>query len=92
MWPTVISRICKSAKVSNPYNQGEVLPSMERGHVDRVHSAGLPTITVYKYSPYLTEVRSQFKRYKVQGCGVPSRAIRGKVKGACPRQLVLFGA
>jgi hypothetical protein len=91
IWPTVISGIHKSAKVSCPYNQGETLLSMERDHVDRVHSGGLPTLTVHKYSPYLTKVRSQSKKYKVQGCGVPSRAIREKVKGLCLRQQVLFG-
>jgi hypothetical protein len=91
IWPTVISGIHKSTKVSYPNIQGEILPGMERDHVDRVHSGGLPTLTVHKYSPYLTEVRSQFKRYKVQGCGVPSRAIREKVKGLCLRQQVLFG-
>jgi hypothetical protein len=52
---------------------------MEEDRGDRVHSGGLPTLTVHKYIAYLTEVRSQFKRYKVQGCGVPSRAIREKV-------------
>jgi hypothetical protein len=31
---------------SHPYNQGEKHPSMERDHDDRVHSGGLPTITV----------------------------------------------
>jgi hypothetical protein len=65
---------------------------MERDQVDRVHSGGLPTLTVHKYSPYLTEVRLQCKKYKVQGCGVPSRAIRGKVKDLAYRQHVLFGA
>jgi hypothetical protein len=40
---------------------------------------------------YLREVRSQFKRYKVQRHEVPSRAIREKVMGVCPRQEVLFG-
>jgi hypothetical protein len=65
--------------------------SMERDHGGRVHSGGLPTHSMHKYSPYLTEVRTQSKRYKVQGCGVPSRAIRGKVKGLCLRQQVLFG-
>jgi hypothetical protein len=40
--------------VSCPYNQGEILPSMEGDHDDRVHSGGLPTLTVHKYSPYLT--------------------------------------
>jgi hypothetical protein len=34
----VISRIDKSTKVSCPYNQGEILPSMEGDRVDRVHS------------------------------------------------------
>jgi hypothetical protein len=81
----------KSTKVSCPYNQGEVLPSMEGDHVDRVHSGGLPTLTVHKYSPYLTLVRSQSRKYKVQGCGVPSRAIRGKVKGLSHHQYGQFG-
>jgi hypothetical protein len=80
-----------STKVSYPYNQGRKHPSMEAEYDDRVHSGGLPTLTVHKYSPYLTEVRSQSKKYKVQGCGVPSRAIRGKVKGVCPRQPALLG-
>jgi hypothetical protein len=61
-----MSGIQKSAKMSRPYDQGKTLPSMERDHVDRVHSGGLPTLTVHKYSPYLTEVRSQSKKYKVQ--------------------------
>jgi hypothetical protein len=64
---------------------------MEEGRVDRVHSGGLPTLTVHKYRAYLTVVRSQSKKYKVQGYGVPSRAIREKVKGLCLRQQVLFG-
>jgi hypothetical protein len=64
---------------------------MERDHDDRVHSGGLPTLTVHKYSPYLTEVRLQSKRYKVQGRGVPSRAIKEKVKGLSLRQQVQFG-
>jgi hypothetical protein len=57
----------------------------------RVHSGGLPTLTVHKYRAYLREVRSQFKRYKVQGYEVPSRAIREEVNGQCLRQQVLFG-
>jgi hypothetical protein len=65
---------------------------MEKGHVDRVHSGGLPTLTVHKYRAYLTEVRSQCRKYKVQGYEVPSRAIREKVKDLCLRQQVLFGA
>jgi hypothetical protein len=77
--------------MSCPYNQGETLPSMERDQYDRVHSGGLPTLTVHKYSPYLTKVRSQCNKYKIQGHGVPSRAIREKVKGLCLRQQVLFG-
>jgi hypothetical protein len=39
---------------------------MERDQDDRVHSGGLPTLTVHKYSLYLTEVWSQSKTYKVQ--------------------------
>jgi hypothetical protein len=61
----VISGTHKSTEMSCPYNQGEVLPGMERDHVDRVQSCDLPTLTVHKYSPYLIEVRSQSKRYKV---------------------------
>jgi hypothetical protein len=57
----------------------------------RVHSGGLPTLTVHKYRADLTEVRSQSQKYKVQGYGLPSRAIREKVKGLCLRQQVLFG-
>jgi hypothetical protein len=49
VWPTVISGIYKSTKVSHPTNQGEVLPSMERDRGDKVHSGGLPTLTVHKY-------------------------------------------
>jgi hypothetical protein len=64
---------------------------MEAVSDDRVHSGGLPTLTMHKYSPYLIVVRSQSKKYKVQGYGVPSRAIRGKVKGFCPRQPALLG-
>jgi hypothetical protein len=66
IWPTVISGIYKSTEVSCPYNQGEILTSMEGGHVDRVHSGGLPTLTVHKYSPYLIVVRSQSRKYTVQ--------------------------
>jgi hypothetical protein len=58
IWPTVISGTQKSTKGSHPYNQGENLPSMEEDHDDRVHTGGLPTITMPKYSPYLTVVRS----------------------------------
>jgi hypothetical protein len=65
---------------------------MEGDHVDGVHSGGSPTLTVHKYSPYLTVVRSQSRKYEVQGCGVPSRAIRDKVKGLSRRQHVWFGA
>jgi hypothetical protein len=64
---------------------------MERDQVDRVHSGGLPTLTVHKYSPYLTEEGSQCRKYKIQGYGVPSRAIREKVKGLCLRQQVILG-
>jgi hypothetical protein len=91
IWPTVVSGTQKSAEMSCPYNQGKTLPGMEKGHVGRVHSDGLPTLTVHKYRAYLTEVRSQCRKYKVQGYGVPSRAIREEVKGLCLRQQVLFG-
>jgi hypothetical protein len=64
---------------------------MEGDHDDRVHSGGLATLTVHKYSPYLTVVRSQSKKNKVQRWCIPSRAIREKVKGLCLHQLVLFG-
>jgi hypothetical protein len=87
----VVSGIYKSTKVSYPNNQGGFLPSMEEDRGDRVHSGGLPTLTMHKYIAYLTEVRTQFKRYKVQGCEVPSRTIREKVKSLCLRQRVLFG-
>jgi hypothetical protein len=39
---------------------------MDAEYDDRVHSGGFPTLTMHKYSPYLTVVRSQSKRYKVQ--------------------------
>jgi hypothetical protein len=80
-----------STKGSHPYNQGEKHPSMDRDHDDRVHSGGLPTITMPSTVLDITVERSQSRRYNVQGCGVPSRAIREKVKGLCLHQLVLFG-
>jgi hypothetical protein len=49
MWPTVISGTYKSEEVSHPYNQGRRQPSMEAEYGDRVHSGGLPTLTVHKY-------------------------------------------
>jgi hypothetical protein len=61
----VISGIYKSTKVSHPYNQGRKHPSMETEYDDMVHSGGLPTLTVHKYSPYLTVVWSESQRYKV---------------------------
>jgi hypothetical protein len=64
---------------------------MEAEYGGRVHSGGLLTPTVHKYSPYLIWVVSQSKKYKVQGYEVPSRAIRGKVNGLCYRHQVLFG-
>jgi hypothetical protein len=66
IWPTVISGILKSTKVSHPYNQGRKHTSMVAECGGRVHSGGLPTLTVHKYSPYLTVIRSQSKRYKVR--------------------------
>jgi hypothetical protein len=70
IWTTAISGIQKSTKVSYPYNQGRKHPSMEADYDDRVHNGGLTTITVPKYSPYLTVVRSQSKQ--VQGTGMVS--------------------
>jgi hypothetical protein len=64
---------------------------MERGYDDRVNSGGLPTITVQSTVLDITVERSQSRKYNVQGCGVPSRAIREKVKGSCHHQHVLFG-
>jgi hypothetical protein len=76
---------------SHPYNQGKKHPSMEIDHDDRVHSGGLPTITMPSTDLDITVERSQSREYIVQGCGVTSRAIREKVKGSCHRQHVLFG-
>jgi hypothetical protein len=86
-----ISGIQKSTKGSHPYNQGKKHPSMKIDHDDRVHSGGLPTITVPSTNLDITVERSQSKKYNVQGCGVTSRAIREKVKGSCHCQHVLFG-
>jgi hypothetical protein len=49
VWPTVLSGIQKSANVSHPYNQGRKHPSMVAEWDGRVHSGGLPTLTVHKY-------------------------------------------
>jgi hypothetical protein len=49
MWPTVISGTYESEEESHPYNQGRKHPSMEAEYDDRVHSGGLPTLTVHKY-------------------------------------------
>jgi hypothetical protein len=65
---------------SHPYNQGENHPSMERDHDDRVHSGGLPTITVPSTVLDITVGRSQSRKYIIQAWRVPSRAIREKVK------------
>jgi hypothetical protein len=64
---------------------------MEGDHGDRVHSVGLSTVTVESTVLYVTKERSQPRRYDVQGCGVPSRAIREKVKCPCHRHFVPFG-
>jgi hypothetical protein len=64
---------------------------MEVGYDDRVHSGGLPTITVPSTDLDVIVERSQSRKYIVQGCGVTSRAIREKVKGSYHRQHVLFG-
>jgi hypothetical protein len=74
-----ISGIKKSTKVSCPYNQGEILPSMEGDHGDRVHSGGLPTLTMHKYGPYLTV-------QEVQGTGMvsPIESNQGQSQGWQP--------
>jgi hypothetical protein len=79
-----ISGIHKSTKVSYPYNQGRKHPSMEEDHDDRMHSGGLTTITMPKYSPYLTVVRSQSKQ--VQGIGMvsPIESNQGQSQGWQP--------
>jgi hypothetical protein len=41
---------------------------MEADYDDRVHSGGLPTITVPSTVLDITVVSSQSKKYKVQGC------------------------
>jgi hypothetical protein len=66
---------------SYPYNQGEKHPSMKRDHDDRVHSGGLPTITVPSTVLDITVESSQSRKYIVQAWRVPSRAIREKIKG-----------
>jgi hypothetical protein len=64
---------------------------MERDHDDRVHSGGLPTITLPSTVLDITVERSQSEKYIVQAWRVPPRAIGEKVKGSCHRQHVLFG-
>jgi hypothetical protein len=76
-----ISRIQKSTKGSHPYNQGENLPSMERDHDDRVHSGGLPTITMPKDGPYVTVVRSQSKQVQDTGILCPIESNQGQSQG-----------
>jgi hypothetical protein len=41
---------------------------MEADYNDRVHSGGLPTITVPSIDLDITVERSQSRKYKVQGC------------------------
>jgi hypothetical protein len=57
---------------------------MEQDHDDRVHSGGLTIITMPKYSPYLTVVRSQSKQ--VQGTGMlsPIESNQGQSQGWRP--------
>jgi hypothetical protein len=47
--PTVISGIYLSEELSRPYNQGRKHHSMVAECDDRVHSGGMPTLTVHKY-------------------------------------------
>jgi hypothetical protein len=70
--------------VSHPYNQGENLPGMEEDYDDRVHSGGLPTITMPEYTPYITVVRSQSKQVQGTGMARPIESNQEKVKGGIP--------
>jgi hypothetical protein len=54
---------------------------MEEDHDDRVHSGGLTTITVPKYSPYLTVVRSQSKQVQATGMVSPIESNQGQSQG-----------
>jgi hypothetical protein len=62
---------------------------MEGDHDDRVHSGGLPTLTVHKYSPW--HHTSKVTVEEVQGTGMlsPIESNQGKSQGwqpssACP--------
>jgi hypothetical protein len=57
---------------------------MEEDHDDRVHSGGLTTITVPKYSPYLTVVRSQSKQVQGTGMVSPIESNQGQSQGWQP--------
>jgi hypothetical protein len=52
---------------------------MEGDHDDRVHSGGSPTLTVHKYSPYLTV-------QEVQGTAMlsPIESNQGESQGSLP--------
>jgi hypothetical protein len=54
---------------------------MEEDYDDRVHSGGLTTITVPKYSPYLTMVRSQSKQVQDTGMVSPIESNQGRSQG-----------
>jgi hypothetical protein len=79
-----MSGIQKSTKGSHPYNQGKNLPSMDQDHDDRVHSGGLTTITMPKYIPYLTVVRSQLKQVYGTEILSPIESNRGQSQGWQP--------
>jgi hypothetical protein len=57
---------------------------MEEDHDDRLHSGGLPTITVPEYNPYLTVVRSQSKQVQGTGMSCPIESNQEKVKDGSP--------
>jgi hypothetical protein len=57
---------------------------MKEDHGDRVHSGGLTTITVLKYSPYLTMVRSQWKQVQGTGMVSPIESNQGQSQGWQP--------
>jgi hypothetical protein len=54
---------------------------MEGDHADKVHSGGLPTITVPKDDPYLTVVRSQSKQVQGTGMLCPIESNQGQSQG-----------
>jgi hypothetical protein len=57
---------------------------MEEDHDDMVDSGGLTTITMPKYSPFLTVVRSQSKQVQGTGMVSPIENNQGQSQGWQP--------